>query len=68
MPIITIQLIEGRTVEQKRELVEAITKEVCRIAKVGPEAVTIIMQDIATHNLGKAGRLRSDIDAEKNKS
>ncbi|MEW6661572.1 MAG: tautomerase family protein [Bacillota bacterium] len=68
MPIVTIQMIEGRTVEQKRELVEAITKEVCRIAKVEPQAVTIIIQDMATHNLGKAGRLRCDIDAEKNKS
>jgi len=67
MPIVTIQMIEGRTLDQKRELVDVITKEVCRIAKVGPEAVTIIIQDVATHNLGKVGRLRSDIDAEKNK-
>ena len=32
MPIIKVEMWEGRTLEQKRELVEVLTKETARIA------------------------------------
>jgi 4-oxalocrotonate tautomerase len=60
MPLITVQMYEGRTVEQKRELVEAITEAVVRIAKTTPEATQIIITDIPKHNWASAGKLASD--------
>jgi len=60
MPLITVQMFEGRTVEQKRELVEAITEAVVRIAKTTPEATQIIITDIPKHNWASAGKLASD--------
>jgi 4-oxalocrotonate tautomerase len=33
MPVIQITMSEGRTVEQKRELVKVLTKEAARISK-----------------------------------
>ena len=60
MPLITVQMYEGRTIEQKRELVEAITEAVVRIAKTTPEATQIIITDIPKHNWASAGKLASD--------
>jgi 4-oxalocrotonate tautomerase len=60
MPLITVQMYEGRTVEQKRELVAALTEAVVRIAKTTPEATQIIIQDVPRHNWASAGKLASD--------
>ncbi|MFH0848420.1 MAG: tautomerase family protein [archaeon] len=60
MPTIIIELLEGRTVEQKRKLAEAITKDVCEILDMSKEFVTIIYHDSKYHDLAKAGVLASD--------
>jgi 4-oxalocrotonate tautomerase len=60
MPLITVQMYEGRTIEQKRELVAAITEAVVRIAKTTPDATDVIIQDIPRHNWSRAGKLASD--------
>jgi 4-oxalocrotonate tautomerase len=60
MPIITIEMLEGRTIEQKRELVSAITADVVRIAKVDPAAVEIIIREMKRENFSRAGRLLCD--------
>jgi 4-oxalocrotonate tautomerase len=60
MPLITVHMFEGRTVEQKRELVAAITEAVVRITKTTPEATTIVIQDVARENWATAGKLASD--------
>ena len=53
-------MVEGRTVEQKRELAQAITKEVSRIAKVGEDKVKIYFHDVKPENVADGGRLRID--------
>ena len=60
MPLVTVHMFEGRTVEQKRELVAAITEAVVRIAKTTPEATTIVIQDVPRHNWANSGKLASD--------
>jgi 4-oxalocrotonate tautomerase len=60
MPAMTIKLFEGRTVEKKRELAEAITKETCRVLGCGPEAVDIVFEDVKKENWATAGKLWSD--------
>ncbi len=61
MPIVQIDMLEGRTVDQKRALVKKVTEAIVETASCPPEAVTIIIRDMATTNLGKAGKLRSDM-------
>ncbi|HEY40779.1 MAG TPA: 2-hydroxymuconate tautomerase family protein [Dehalococcoidia bacterium] len=61
MPVVVIEMWEGRTVEQKRQLVEGITDTFIRIG-VPKEALHIIIQDIPKHNWGHAGRLASETD------
>ena len=58
MPFIQIYMVEGRTVEQKRELAEVLTKEVARIAKADPHAVHIHFFDLAKENMADAGILK----------
>jgi 4-oxalocrotonate tautomerase len=60
MPLVTVQMFEGRTVEQKRELVAAITEAVVRIAKTTPESTQVIIQDVPRHDWAFAGKLASD--------
>ena len=60
MPIIQVHLIEGRTVEQKRALVKKMTAVVCETVNVQPEAVRIILSDMAKHDYAIAGQLKAD--------
>jgi 4-oxalocrotonate tautomerase len=60
MPVVTVQLWEGRTVEQKRALVRAITEAMVEYADAKPDALHVILQEIARENWGKAGVLGVD--------
>lgn len=60
MPIINIKIVEGRTVEQKRELIKNITETVATTINVPKEAVWITIEDLKPENLGQGGILRKD--------
>jgi 4-oxalocrotonate tautomerase len=60
MPIVHVEMWEGRSLEQKRELVEVLTRETARIAQCAPESVYIVIQDVKKENWGAGGRLCSD--------
>jgi 4-oxalocrotonate tautomerase len=61
MPIVQIDLLEGRTLEQKRAMVAKVTDAIVETASCKPEVVTIIIREIPPMHLGKAGKLKSDI-------
>ena len=56
MPIITVEMKEGRTVEQKRQLVEGITSACVKIGAPA-ETVRIILKDIPKQNFAVGGKL-----------
>ena len=60
MPNITIQWYAGRTDQQKRDLVTAITDAMVKIGKTTPDQVHIVFQDIEKSNWGHNGKLTSD--------
>ncbi|KJS02878.1 MAG: 4-oxalocrotonate tautomerase [Peptococcaceae bacterium BRH_c4a] len=60
MPTIQISILEGRTLEQKRQLVKGITEVVVNTCNAKPEKVTIYINEIKKENSAKAGILRSD--------
>jgi len=60
MPVVTVQLWEGRTVEQKRALVRAITDAMVEHAGARPDALHVILQEIPRENWGRAGVLGVD--------
>lgn len=60
MPIIHVHLFEGRTVDQKRKLVTAMTDAVVKSLDTKPEAVRILLHDMSKNDLSVAGVLHSD--------
>jgi 4-oxalocrotonate tautomerase len=60
MPIVQIDLIEGRTLEQKRVLAEKVTKAIVESLNCPETAVSIIMREMKTDNFAKAGKLWCD--------
>ena len=60
MPTMHIELFAGRSQEQKRELVEAITRETCRVLGCEPNAVEIILVDVERHTWATGGKLWSE--------
>jgi 4-oxalocrotonate tautomerase len=60
MPIIHVELWEGRTLAQKRELVEVLTRETARIVGCEPDSIYVVIDDVKKKNWGAGGRLCSD--------
>jgi len=63
MPRMIVQAVEGRSLEQKRGLVRAITDGVVDAFAVTPESVTVVIEEIRSDHLSKAGVLAIDRDA-----
>ena len=61
MPVIQITISQGRSVEQKRELVKVLTKETARIMKTQEEKIRILIYEVSKENWGNAGILGLDI-------
>ncbi|HOT22369.1 MAG TPA: 2-hydroxymuconate tautomerase [Sedimentibacter sp.] len=61
MPIIQVEMLKGRTVEQKREMVKEITEVVSRTANCPKEAVRIVIREMEFENFGISGKLQCDI-------
>ena len=60
MPIINVAILEGRTLEQKRKLVEEVTKVVCDVLGCGEDAVTFTLVLLANENLAYGVKLFLD--------
>ena len=60
MPVVTVELWEGRTVEQKRKLVRAITDAMVEHAEANPDALHVIIHEIPRENWSHAGVLGVD--------
>lgn len=57
MPVIRVEMLKGRTVEQKRQLARAITDAMVNIAGARAEATTIIFYEVDRENLARNGEL-----------
>jgi 4-oxalocrotonate tautomerase len=60
MPLVTIKIIEGRTVEQKRGMVKDVTEAIARNIGCPASAIHIDIVDLKKENLGQGGKLFSD--------
>ena len=59
MPVVTVEMWEGRTIEQKKQLVEGITSVIVKMG-VPAAAVHIIIKDNPKHNWATGGKLASE--------
>jgi 4-oxalocrotonate tautomerase len=63
MPVVTVEMWDGRTIEQKKQLVEGITSVMAKMG-VPPEAVHIIIKDNPRYNWATGGKLASEEPSE----
>ncbi len=60
MPVVTVELWEGRTVEQKRALCRAITDAMTEHAGARPDALHVIIHEVPRENWALAGVIGPD--------
>ncbi|WP_419780751.1 4-oxalocrotonate tautomerase [Maridesulfovibrio sp.] len=60
MPVIKVEMFEGRSIEQKRELVEVLSKETARITGCSVESIYVVIDEVKKENWGAGGELCSD--------
>lgn len=56
MPIITVKMLEGRTDEQKEQMIKKMTDVVVETTGARAEAVSIIIEEMNKANYGVAGK------------
>ena len=59
MPNITVELLSGRTIEQRREFVEAVTDAAITILKARRESVRIRFDEIEKSDVANGGVIES---------
>jgi len=60
MPIVRIEIFEGRSVEKKRELAEGLTAETMRVLDCARASVNVIIDEVKQENWAVGGKLYSD--------
>lgn len=60
MPTYHIELFEGRSVEEKRKLVEAVARVTTEVLGSSPESVDIVITDVKRENWATGGKLWSE--------
>ena len=63
MPVVTVEMWEGRTIEQKKQLVEGITSVMVNMG-IPAQAVHIIIRDVPKQNWATGGKLASEESPE----
>lgn len=60
MPLVTIKIIEGRTLEQKRDIAKDVTEAIVKNVGCPPTAVMIDIVDLKKENVSQGGELFAD--------
>ena len=60
MPIIRVEMFKGRSREQKRELVQALTDAMVKTTGTNPEAIWVVLSDVEKEDWGFGGELGVD--------
>ncbi|MBM3308704.1 MAG: 4-oxalocrotonate tautomerase [Candidatus Altiarchaeales archaeon] len=59
MPVVRIELWEGRTLEQKDKLIKEVTHAVVKTLKIEPQHVIVILQEVSKDHWGVGGERSS---------
>ncbi|MBU8572637.1 4-oxalocrotonate tautomerase [Bacillus subtilis] len=62
MPYVTVKMLEGRTDEQKRNLVEKVTEAVKETTGASEEKIVVFIEEMRTDHYAVAGKRLSDME------
>ena len=57
MPTYHVEMLEGRTIEQKRKLVQEITRVTVEVLGGSPDSVDVLITDVKRENWATGGKL-----------
>ncbi|WP_276358370.1 tautomerase family protein [Cohnella caldifontis] len=63
MPFVTVKVLEGKSVEQKRALVEKMSRLIAECWELPQDRIFIFIEDLAKENYGKHGQLYVDLES-----
>ncbi|MGX6961254.1 2-hydroxymuconate tautomerase [Vagococcus xieshaowenii] len=61
MPIVHIELLEGRTNEQKQAMVKEVTEAISRTSGAPKENIHVVIQEMKKEHYAIAGKLKSEV-------
>lgn len=56
MPYVTVKMLEGRTDQQKKDLIEKVTASVTETTGAPKERVSVFIDEVSKSNYGLAGK------------
>ena len=62
MPIIRVEMFEGRDRDQKRKIISEVTDGFCRATGASPESVYVILKDVSQDEWARGGIAFADRD------
>ena len=65
MPMLQVSILEGRTPEQKEELIKRLTATITETLSVKPESVRVLIQEMPKTNWGISGQSVAKRDGGK---
>lgn len=65
MPIVQVNMLEGRTVQQKRAMVAAVTSAIVDSLGAKPESVRVIINELHPEHFAVAGVSAGEVDLKK---
>jgi 4-oxalocrotonate tautomerase len=60
VPRIIVQAIEGRSIEQKRELIRRLTQAAVEVFEADPQTVTVFIEEVPPENFARGGVTAAD--------
>jgi 4-oxalocrotonate tautomerase len=60
MPVVRIEMYDGRSLDQKRQLVKEVTDVVARVTGNSPQGVHVIVEEVKRENWAIGGLLWPD--------
>ena len=60
MPRVVVSVLEGMTLEKKRELAKDVTELIVKKLNVPPEAVSVVIEERSRENVAHGGKLFAD--------
>ena len=60
MPLLHLEMLPGRTVEQKRAFAQEVTRVATETLNCPPESVDVIITEVSREHWAKAGKLIVD--------
>lgn len=60
MPIVQIQLLEGRSIEQKKNIISEVTDAIVKSADVPKENIRVIITEIPHTHWGTGGKTKDE--------